>query len=389
MNKSQKIKVLSAVTVSESVIFFYGMPRYLSEYGYEIAISAKAGPELDKIHAEEKVRIFKVDMEREVSIFKDLVSLGGVLKVLSFYKPDIVNTGTPKAGLLYLMGAWLKRVPIRIYHVRGLRHESLSGFSEKLQIIIERLCGFLATHIVCETKSLEELALEQALYPVSKCHVLGPGSSGVELENYNPKHYSNESRQKFRGELGIPQDAVVIGFLGRVVPRKGIAELIDAWTTLREKHPDAYLLIAGPLESAQPVSSEVLGVIRDDPRVIFTGRVNNAAKYYSVMDVFTLPAHWEGFGNVLVEAAAMGLPVVTTDGTGTRDAAKDNFNAKVIPVKDSKALQNALSLYLSDPQKRYIDGQNGMEWALNFERKVILGHLLSFYEKLVKDNCLR
>ena len=83
------------------------------------------------------------------------------------------------------------------------------------------------------------------------------------------------------------------------------------------------------------------------------------------------------------------MPVVTTDGTGTRDAAKDNFNAKVIPVKDSKALQNALSLYLSDPQKRYIDGQNGMEWALNFERKVILGHLLSFYEKLVKDNCLR
>jgi glycosyltransferase involved in cell wall biosynthesis len=384
MIKGRAARVLSAVTVSDSVIFFYGMPSFLSARGVEVAISAADGPELDIILERENPIVYRVDMEREISIFKDIWSLFHVLKVLYRFKPDIVNAGTPKAGLLYMIGAWLFRVPLRIYHVRGLRHESLDGLAEKLQVYIERICGGLATHIVCETQSLKDLAIEQGLYRDSKCYVLGPGSSGVELSNYSPDGFSAGFRKKFREELGIPIDAEVIGFLGRVVPRKGITELLEAWSKIREKYPSTYLLIAGPLEDAQPLKAFEIETIQKDPRIIFTGKVEGAAKYYSVMDIFTLPAHWEGFGNVLVEAASMGLPVVTTNGTGTRDAAEDGYNSLVIPVKDSTALVASISKYLDDKLLRSEHGRNGREWASRFERKVILRHLSEFYESLLR-----
>jgi glycosyltransferase involved in cell wall biosynthesis len=241
----------------------------------------------------------------------------------------------------------------------------------------------LATHVVCETQSLKELALAQKLYQCKKCHVLGPGSSGVLLENYSPDKYSSTFRTEFREYLGIPANAQVIGFLGRVVPRKGVEELLTAWSTIREKYPFAYLLIAGPFESAQPLNVNCLEAIKHDPRIIFTGKVAEAAKYYSVMDIFTLPAHWEGFGNVLVEAASMCLPVVTTNGTGTRDAVSDGYNSIVVPVRDSKALVAAISKYLDDKDLRAIHGANGRNWALKFERKIIFSHLMEFYKGLL------
>jgi glycosyltransferase involved in cell wall biosynthesis len=389
MISKRDIKILSAVTVSESVIFFYGMPSFLLEKGYKVAISASDGPEMKVIHENERAEIFRVEMEREINIPKDLASLFRVLKVLVKYRPDVINTGTPKAGLLYLIGAWILRTPIRIYHVRGLRHESLCGLKEKFQIFIERLCGKLATHIICETKSLEQLALEQHLFPRVKTNVLGPGSSGVELENYNPDDFSESYRCDVRSQLGIPGDAIVIGFLGRVVPRKGVSELLESWVIIRERYPNTYLLIVGPFEGAQPIDQSDVDLIDTDPRIVFPGRVYDTAKYYSVMDVFTLPAHWEGFGNVLVEAAAMGLPIVTTNGTGTRDAVSDGYNARIVPIKDSDALTEALSFYLEAPDIRAEHGNNGKIWAAQFERKVILQHLADFYDKLISDNDIR
>lgn len=383
MIKRNSVKVLSAVTVSDSVIFFYGLPSYLSKNNFEVAISSANGPELEKIQHDEKPVVFTVAMEREIHIFKDLVSFIKVLFVLAKFRPFIVNAGTPKAGLLYMAASWILRIPRRVYHVRGLRHESLSGFAERLQIKIEKLCGFFATHVVCETLSLKDLAVETKLYPEKKCEVLGPGSSGVNLVNYQPNDYSDIFRSEFKKELGIPVDARVIGFLGRVVPRKGISELLKAWVDIRVKFPDVYLLIAGPLEDAQPLKHEELKILNEDPRIVFVGKVQAAARYYSVMDVFTLPAHWEGFGNVLVEAASMGLPVVTTNGTGTRDAVKEGYNSLVIPVKDSSALFDAISQYLEDDALRAIHGMNGRDWALRFERKVILKHLVDFYESLL------
>ncbi|MFK8035745.1 MAG: glycosyltransferase [Hyphomicrobiales bacterium] len=377
-------RILSAVTVSDSVIFFYGMPRFFRERGMDVAIATSTGPELERIIREESPIVFEVEMAREPRPLQDLASLFKVLKTLLSYRPHILNAGTPKAGFLYILAGWLLRVQIRIYHLRGLRHESLTGFAERLQIAIEKITGRMATHVVCETESLRELALEQGLFAQEKCHVLGPGSSGVELVHYDPDHWSQDARTKMRTRLGIPSQARVIGFVGRLVPRKGIEDLIMAWKkSLRDAYPDTVLLLVGPFEDAQPVSKDIKRTMMKDPRIIAVGKVDDVAAHLAVMDVFTLPAHWEGFGNVVVEAAAMGLPVVTTTGTGTRDAAKHGFNALLTDPKDIHQLSCALSQYLDDPNLRAQHGENGIIWAKRFDRQQILQHLYMFYSKML------
>lgn len=379
-----RTRILSAVTVSDSVIFFYGMPSFLRVRGMDVAIAASNGPELERIIREENPTVFDIQMARELKPVQDLVSLLKVIKTLLRYRPHILNAGTPKAGFLYILAGWLLRVRVRIYHLRGLRHESLVGFAERLQIAVEKITGRMATHIVCETESLRELSLEQGLFAREKCHVLGPGSSGVELAHYDPSRWSQAARAKMRARLGIAPEAQVIGFVGRLVPRKGIEDLVTAWTeTLRSAYPEAVLLLVGPFEEAQLPAEDIKTTMAEDPRIILVGKVDDVAAHLSVMDVFTLPAHWEGFGNVVVEAAAMGLPVVTTTGTGTRDAAKHGFNALLTDPKDIPQLSAALRQYLEDPDLRARHGENGIVWAQKFDRQEILQHLYTFYSELV------
>lgn len=379
---ADETRVLSAVTVSDSIIFFYGMPSFMGKCGYRVAISSSPGPELDQIIRNENAIGFPVPMKREPSPWKDLVSLFRIFGVIREFKPTIVNAGTPKAGFLFILASWIMRTPFRVYHLRGLRHESMGGIAAQLQIVIERFTGMMSTHVVCETDSLRQLALCQGLFKPHKCFVLGPGSSGVELENFQPDHFSTDDKIEFRKELGIPENAMVIGFLGRLIPRKGVPELLVAWQSLKNMYPDAHLLLVGPEEPAQPLDPATLQHIQRDPRVISVGKQSETAKFYSIMDVFTLPAHWEGFGNVVVEAAAMGLPVVTTTGPGTRDAAKDGFNALLIAPKSSEELTLALSSYCESFNLRKQHGANGKSWAKRFDRNTILADLRNFYDGL-------
>lgn len=375
-------KILSAVTVSDSVIFFYDVPSALRKAGFVPAIASTDGPQLTFIRTNEHVKTFAIPMRREISVLADLFSFWHVSRTILSFKPDVVNAGTPKAGLIYMLVSFLLRVRCRVYHVRGLRHESLSGFSRKLQIWAERLCGYLATDIICETPSLLELAVSLRLFSRDKCFVLGPGSSGIQLHNFQPSMFSDTHRKSLRNDLGIPENAIVIGFVGRLVPRKGVCELLDAWLSLKDKYPLLYLLFVGPIEKKQPLEKRYIELIESDQRIKFVGRVDSPSPFYNIMDIFTLPAHWEGFGNVLVEAAAMGLPVITTNGTGTVDAVCDNYNGKVVDVKSATALRAALEFYVDHPNVAAQHGANGKHWAVRFDRQAIIKHLIDFYTEL-------
>lgn len=372
-------KIYSAATVSDSSIFFYGQMQYLSDAGFDLVFSCSDGPEVRRLEKAENFKFIPIKMARNPKPFQDIISLVKVFNSLRLERPDVVNAGTPKAGFLFMLAAFFSKIPVRVYHVRGFRHESMQGFAKKLQMLIEKASGALATHVVCETPSVRDLGIELGLFPRDKCHVLGPGSSGIELERYDPTRFSDKDNARLRALMNIPDDALVLGYVGRLVPRKGIAELVEAWASLREDYPNLHLVLVGPEEEDQPLSEQVREVSNSDSRIISVGAVDDPAPYFSIMDIFTLPAHWEGFGNVLVEAAAMGKPVVSTTGTGTRDAVKDGYNGLLVPIKDSAALDQAIRRYLESPLLREEHGRNGKSWARQFSRRATLGHLRNFY----------
>jgi glycosyltransferase involved in cell wall biosynthesis len=212
----------------------------------------------------------------------------------------------------------------------------------------------LASQVLCVSRSVRSLAIDLQLSPPEKIQVLLRGScNGIDAETaFNPDRLDISVRSETRRRYGIPLDATVVGFVGRLARAKGLVELSDAWGMLRNEHPDLHLLLIGPEEPGDPPPAGLLEQFRADQRVHFAGENWNTPPLYSAMDILVLPTHREGFPIVLLEAAAMGLPIVATRVTGCLDAVQDGMTGTLVPAYDPEALAGGLQRYLCDPELR-------------------------------------
>jgi glycosyltransferase involved in cell wall biosynthesis len=160
-------------------------------------------------------------------------------------------------------------------------------------------------------------------------------------------------------------DARVVGFVGRIVRDKGVEDLINCWRIIRDEFPDVHLLVVGPFEPRDPVSSETEKILMNDHRIHLVGSTWETPPLYNAMDLLVLPSHREGFPVVPLEAAAMGLPVVATRIPGCIDAVVDGVTGFLIPPQDPPALCEALRRYLVDPELRRRHGRAGRERVLS------------------------
>jgi glycosyltransferase involved in cell wall biosynthesis len=176
----------------------------------------------------------------------------------------------------------------------------------------------------------------------------------------------------------------VAGYVGRLVTDKGIAELWQAWTVLRERHPDLHLLLVGPFEDTDPVPPAVRQGLETDPRVHLAGMDWNTPPLYAAMDLLVLPTYREGFPNVLLEGASMGLPVVATRVPGCVDAVRDGETGTLVPARDPAALAAALDAYVADPALRRARGRAGRaRVAAEFRQEVVWEGIFAEYDRLL------
>jgi glycosyltransferase involved in cell wall biosynthesis len=150
--------------------------------------------------------------------------------------------------------------------------------------------------------------------------------------------------------LRIPEDAPVIGFIGRSTRDKGVPELVAAHALLLPRWPRLRLLMAGRTESGDPLPEGTAERIRRTPQILALGQVRDVAAVLHLADVVALPSHREGFPNVLLEAAAAAKPVVAARVTGSVDAVVDGGTGLLVPAGDAAALAAALDRILGDPQ---------------------------------------
>src|SRR5205085_743153 len=169
----------------------------------------------------------------------------------------------------------------------------------------------LAHRVFCVSDSVASQTVQEKLCPAGKMKVLAHGSiNGVDAKNlFNPAKAKPQELQQLRKSLGIPDDATVLGFVGRIVYDKGVVELHEAWRQLREINPELHLLFVGPYEMQNAIPETVQKSLEHDARVHFTGMVEDPVPYYSLIDILSVPTHREGFGMVFIEASAMEIPV--------------------------------------------------------------------------------
>jgi glycosyltransferase involved in cell wall biosynthesis len=298
---------------------------------------------------------YTINFTRIFSPLRDILALFGVLKTLLLLRPDVIHYSTPKAALLTSIAAYVARVPTRTYTIRGMTYVGKKGPAFFLSIMIERLTCLLSQSVLCVSASNLSYCASKKICSPEKISILGSGSShGVDAEKkFNRALLLKDKLVDMKKKLGIPAGAVVFGFVGRLVRDKGAEELLSAWDKFSQKHADAFLLIIGDnQEPRDRVHAHAISGKTANERLRVIRPTTDIAAYYGIMDVVVLPSHREGFPNVVLEAGAMELPVITTNAIGCRDSVVDGKTGLVFQCGNKDELLEKMELLYADERLR-------------------------------------
>lgn len=299
----------------------------------------------------EGVRILRVHMHRGMS-FDGLRAIRELKGIFDREKFDLVQYSTPNASLYTSISSTLSGIPVRLYCQWGIVYVGFQGFKRKVFKTIEKTVCRLSTWVEPDSFGNMHFSCTEGLYTKEKASVLWNGSAaGVNLNKFDISMrtiWRNEIRRKY----GISAHAIVFGFVGRITGDKGINELFCSYRAILEEMPNSYLMLVGGVEKTSSVNDELYLWAETEPHVLFCGSTDVVEQYLSAMDVFILPSYREGFGAVVVEAEAMGLPVIVTDIPGPTDAMQDGKTGLIVKKADVDTLCDAMRILGNDDEMR-------------------------------------
>jgi glycosyltransferase involved in cell wall biosynthesis len=368
-------KLILGVTVGGSSRLLDGQAKYFKSLGYDVHLMSQDHFKEPLFCEREGIKHLPIAIEKEIAPFADLKTIYYIIKHLVRVKPDIVNLGTPKISLLGLFSAWFLRIPNRIYTCRGFRFETETGLKRTILIQMERLTIRFAKKVIYVSPSLLERGQEYKVVNPKKSTVIGKGSSnGVNLSSFNQSIINQESKKALVSKYNL-EGCLVIGFVGRVSLHKGTVELVHAFEKLYEKHSNLRLIMMGHIACDEAFKRR----FESHPAIIPIPFQDDVPLYMSLFDIFVLPSWREGFPNVPIQAAAMGIPVVVSNATGCVDSVKEGFNGKIYPVKNESQLKDSLLAYVENKELREVHGQNGIVWAKEFQPEIIWNGIEKIY----------
>lgn len=325
---------------------------------------------------------YAVPMKRGISL-AGIKAMWEMKRIFRRERFDMIQYSTPNASLYASLAGWMTKIPVRLYCQWGMAFVGFAGIKRAIFRTIEKLVCGLSTWVEPDSKSNLDFSHRERLYPESKGSVIWNGSAcGVNLEKFDisqKQEYRNAVRQKF----DIPQNAYVFGFVGRITRDKGVNELLRAFCNFEST---AYLLMVGPGEVDERIDPALYARSQESDRVIYTGYTNTVERYLAAMDCYILPSYREGFGMGVVEAEAMGVPVIVTDIPGPVDAMVRNETGIVIPVKDADALGRAMQKMIGDPLFAQKCGEAGHAFAeQHFEQDRLFEKILEDRKQLMEQ----
>ncbi|MBH0008127.1 glycosyltransferase family 4 protein [Salinibacterium sp. SWN1162] len=355
-----------------AVTFLRGYLGFLKAKGWDVSVVASSTGRLEELARAEGVSSENLPMKRNPAPIRDFLSLLNAVRLLLRLRPKAVVAATPKAGLIGMIAARLTGVPVRIYQIWGLRLETEKGLRRVLFLSLERLAARLATQVVANSQSLADEVRRLGIS--STPFVLGSGSShGVDLRRFDREAGDlRDGNLPTHETLGLSEGEFTVGYVGRVHRDKGLASLLAAVQSLCDTGIKINLLVVGPNEDSS-LAHALADANGENLRVASVGPVADTRPYFLLMNVHCLPTRREGFPNVVLEAAALGVATITTSATGARDSVIPEETGLIVSVDDSAELAGALARFATDPQWGVALGESArVNAVLKYDQRTVL-----------------
>lgn len=324
-----------------------------------------------------RARVISLAIARDISWFSDIFSLITLINIFRQERFFSVHSITPKAGLLAILAAWIVRVPLRIHTFTGQVWVTKIGIKRFLLKQFDCLIAKLTTFNIVDSPSQRKFLVEEKVLRRSKSIVFANGSiSGVDIARFKP---NQSKREKLRQQLNIDSDELLFLFVGRLTKDKGVLDLAHAFSSM--PLGIAHLLFVGPDEGDMQIEIEHI-TESCSKYVHFVGHTDTPEFFMSAADVLLLPSYREGFGSVVIEAAAVGIPTIGSRIYGISDAVNDGESGLLHEPHDVIAIKNCMESLITNRTLRLSLGEKARARAVRaFDSKVITQELVSFYRK--------
>lgn len=380
-----KKKIIRITTVPISLaVLLKGQLKFMSNH-YEVIGVSSFGREIALVENQENIETHVIEMTRQISPLKDLISAYKLFKFIKKEKPFIVHTHTPKAGTLGMLAARLAGVSNRLHTVAGMPLLEATGAKRQLLNIVEKVTYANATLVLPNSYGLKKIIKDLNFTTEKRLRIIGNGSSnGIDTDYFNKSNINLSQRYNLMQQLSIVQEDFVFVYVGRLVADKGINELVSAFNSISKTYNKIKLLLVGPLETElDPLNNQTILIIESNKNIITVGWQSDVRPYLAISNALVFPSYREGFPNVVMQACAMELACIVTDINGCNEIITNNKNGLVIQPKSIEALQYAMQFFIDNPVKTSefasVARSNILE---NYKREVIWNELLNLYKSL-------
>lgn len=383
MNIMVKKKIAFVVAIPLTATAFLMDHIAALQHSYEVHLICNFPDEESKRTFEAKgITCHSAPILRNINLIGDLKGLFTLRKIFRKERFDGVHSVTPKAGLLTACAGWLARVPNRVHIFTGQVWATRKGGMRFMLKMMDKLIALFDTRILVDGEGQRQFLIKNGVLTEKNSSVPANGSiAGIKLERYV---ISEQVRRAERDNLGIPEDHVVYIFLGRLNHDKGIGELYEAFNRLVVDCPKAVLLFYGMDEEGYDEKVTDFPNIKKGENFFFPGLTKTPFNALQAGDVFVLPTWREGFGVSVLEAQALGLPVITSDAYGVVDASVPGETGLRCKVGDAPGLYECMKQYYDNPDMRLLHGANGRKRVEQlFDYKIVSQAWTDFYSEML------
>jgi glycosyltransferase involved in cell wall biosynthesis len=328
---------------------------------------------------EDKLRAAGVDFRhvpvslRGVAPLADAWLFVKLLRLFRRERPTVVHAFTIKPAIYATLAAAGAGVPVRIVTITGLGH-AFTTARTPLRALVERLYRAAlsrATLVFFQNADDRQLFVERGLVDIAKVRMV-PGS-GVDLRRFTVQPLPSASGAAPRFLM-----------IGRLLVEKGVREYIVAAKLVRQVRPDANFALIGGSDTRNPSALGVaeIAAMRESGDVRWIGELDDVRPAIADSDVVVLPSYREGLPRALLEGAAMGRALISSDAPGCRDVVREGVNGYRVPVGDGSGLAAAMLRYLERPELIHAHGARGRQIAEEeFDESVVISRFIAAYEE--------